>query len=151
MKHLSEHVVTKRIRPDGSGYTVAAGQTDVTSDPVDTAGAEGVRFIIGFGAIVAGAACSIKARQGAAANMSDGQDLAGTAQSVGDDKDNQVFVVDIYRPQERYVDLKTLRATQNVTIDFLMVELYGLRKVPVTQDASVAGLELHASPDEGTA
>jgi hypothetical protein len=151
MKHLSEHVVTKRIRPDGSGYTVAAGQTDVTSDPVDTAGAEGVRFIIGFGAIVAGAACSIKARQGAAANMSDGQDLAGTAQTVGDDKDNQIFITDLFRPQERYVDLRTLRATQNVTIDFVLVELYGKGKAPVTQYATVAGLEMFSSPDEGTA
>ena len=148
---LTEKVKTIRLRPDGTNYVVAAGITNVTSEPVDTAGYDGVRFIVGFGAIVAGAVTSIKARQGAAANMSDGADLAGTAQTVADSDDNKVRVVDIYRPQERYVDLVTLRATQNSTIDFLVAELYSGRRQPVTQDATVAGSEVHASPSEGTA
>lgn len=150
-QHITPHIVTKRLKADGTNFVVAAGAADVTSEAVDTQGYEGVRFMIGFGAIVGGAATSIKARQGAVANMSDGADLAGTAQTVADTDDNKVRIVDIFRPQERYVDLKTLRATQNSTIDFLIAELYGVRKAPVTQDATVAGSELHASPDEGTA
>lgn len=148
---LTEKVKTIRLKPDGSGYTVAAGAADVTSEAVDTQGYDGVRFVIGFGAIVAGAATSIKARQGAQANMSDGADLASTSQTVADSDDNKVRVVDIWRPQERYLDLKTLRATQNSTIDFLLAELYAPRAKPVTADATVAGQEIHSSPAEGTA
>lgn len=150
--NLSERVVTKRLRPDGSGWTVAAGTTNVSSDIVDTQGYDGVRFIIGFGAIVSGAATSIKARQGNASNLSDAADLEGTAQTVADTDDNLQRICDIYRPRERYVQLQTLRATQNSTIDYLIVELYNkVGKIPVTQDASVAGLEKFVSPAEGTA
>ncbi len=148
---LTQKVVTKRIKPDGSGYTVAAGVTNVTSDPVDTAGYEGVRFICGFGAIVAGAATSVKVRQGQQANMGDGADLAGSGTTVTDTQDNNVVITEIWQPQERYVDHVISRATQNSTVDFLIVELFGSRKKPVTQDATVvAGTKVLASPDEGT-
>ena len=148
---LTEKVVTMRVKPDGSNYVVSAGATAVTSVPIDTAGYEGVRLMIGFGAIVSGAATSIKARQGAAANMSDGADLAGTSQTVADTDDNKIRIVDIYRPEKRYVDLVTSRATQNATIDFLVAEFYGVRVKPVTQHATVAGVEIFNSPPEGTA
>ncbi len=38
---LSNRVLTKRIKPDASGWTVAAGAADVASDIVDTAGYDG--------------------------------------------------------------------------------------------------------------
>lgn len=148
---LTSDIVTKRIKPDGSGWTVAAGTTNVNSDVVDTAGAEGVRFIIGFGAITSGAATSIKVQQGQQSNLSDAADLAGSAQTVGDTADNSIFITEIYRPRERYVRLSTLRATQNSVIDFVLAELYGTRTKPVTQDATVSGNETFASPAEGTA
>lgn len=150
--NITNGIVTKRIRPDGSTYLVAAGAADVTSDVVDTAGYEGVRFILGFGAIVANAVTSVKAQQGALSNGSDLADLEGAGITVADDDDNQVVVIDVFRPQERYVALKTLRATQNSTIDFCIAELYGRRKEPVTHtDATVIATEMHVSPDEGTA
>jgi hypothetical protein len=153
-KSLTEAVVTKRISPDGTAltvFTLAAGTTDVTSQIVDTAGYEGVRFLIGWGAIVGGAVTSIKARQGQLSNMSDAADLTGTAQTIADTDDNKVTIVDIWRPLERYVDLSIDRGTANATIDFILVELYGTRKQPVTQDSTVQGSEIFASPEEGTA
>lgn len=149
---LTPHVVTKRIKPDGSGFNVAAGATNVNSDVVDTSGFEGVRFTIGFGPITAGAVTSIKVQQGAVLNMSDAADLIGTGITVADTDDNKVAISDVFRPEERYVRLATLRATQNSVIDFVIVELYGARVVPVTQDAtSVISAEVHNSPIEGTA
>lgn len=151
--NLTRNVVTKRIKPDGSGFTVAGGTSNVNSDPVDTAGFDGVRFITGFGAITAGAATSQKAQQGQASNLSDAADLASSSVTVADTDDNNISIVDIYRPAERYVRLATLRATQNAAIDFMIVELYRQRKQPVTQDATVvaAGAKVLASPAEGTA
>lgn len=150
--NLTELVYTKRLKPDGTNFTAAAGATDVTSDVIDTQGYDGVRFILGFGAIVGGAATSVKAQQGAAANMSDGADLAGTSQTVIDTNDNGVFVIDIYRPEERYLRVITKRATQNATVDFLIAELYKkVGKEPVATDATVVGVEKFVSPAEGTA
>jgi hypothetical protein len=148
---LTQKVVTKRLKVDGTNYNGAAGTTDLTSEPVDTAGFEGVRFVCGFGAITAGAVTSIKVRQGAQSDMSDGADLEGSGQAVADDQDNMIVISEIYRPQERYVDHVVDRGTQNAVVDFLIVELFGVRKLPVVQDATVIGAEVHASPDEGTA
>ena len=150
--NLTELVLTKRLRPDGATYAVAAGVTNITSDIVDTQGYDGIRFIIGFGAIVSLAVTSIKVQQGQQANMSDAADLTGSAQTVIDTNDDKLFISDIYRPEERYLRLLTLRATQNSTVDFLLVELYKkVGKEPVATDATVAGQEKFVSPIEGTA
>lgn len=150
--NLTNGVFTKRVMPDASGYTVAAGQTDVTSSVIDTAGYEGVRFILGLGALTSTTVVSTKVRGGALSNGSDLADLEGTSVAVADDDDNQIVVIDVYRPQERYIALKTLRATANAVIDFLVVELYGARKEPVTTThATVVATEMHVSPEEGTA
>jgi hypothetical protein len=150
----SNGVKTIRLKVDGTNWTGAAGATDLTSEFVDTAGFEGVRLICGFGAIVAGAATSVNAQQ---CDTSGGTyaDLAGTKITVADDDDNQITVIDIFRPRERYIKHLAKRATQNATIDFLVAELYGAggaRKEPVTQDAAVVvAQEVHVSPAEGTA
>lgn len=139
------------LRPDGSGYTVSAGVTDVESDVVDMAGYRRATFIIGFGAVVTGSVSSVKVQQGAQSNLSDAADLLGTSQTVADSADNTLFVTQITNPIERYVRLKTLRATQNATINFLIAILEGARSRPVTSHASVSGREVHNSPIEGTA
>lgn len=150
--NMSKAVKTLRLRPDGSGYTVAAGTSDVNSDVVDTQGFEGVRFIAGFGAITAGAVTSIKVQQGTAANLSDAADLAGTGVTVADDDDNQIAIVDVYKPRERYLRVAFDRGTQNAVIDLLVAELYGPREKPITEDAAIViAAEMHVSPAEGTA
>ena len=150
--NLTELVYTKRLKPDGTNFTAAAGATVITSDIVDTQGFDGVRFIIAFGAIVATAVTSTKVQQGQAANMSDAADLAGSAQTVLDTNDDKLFVSDIYRPEERYMRVITSRATANATVDCLIVELYKkVGKEPVATDATVAGVEKFISPPEGTA
>jgi len=151
MDNLTHKVVTRRLKVDGTNYTGSAGTSDLTSEAVDCANADGVRFICGFGTITSGAVTSTKVRQGAASNMSDGADLAGTAQTVADDDDNQIVITEIIRPQERYVDHVIDRGTQNAVVDFLIAELFFTRNQPVTQDSLVVGAEVHNSPAEGTA
>lgn len=149
--NLSKLVKTDRIRPDGSGYTVTAGTSDVNSDIIDTAGFEGIRIITGFGAIVSGAATSVKAQQNTANSGTGMADLAGTSITVGDTDDNKVTIVEIYRPQERYIRQVTKRASQNATIDFMIVEYYGAKKQPITEGTNVISAEVSTSPAEGTA
>ena len=122
--NLSKATKTIRLKPDASGWTVVAGTSDVNSDIVDTQGFDACRFIVGFGTITSGAVTSIKIQQGAAAAMGDAADLAGTSVTVADDDDNQIAIVDVIRPQERYLRVTVDRGTQNAVIDFALAELY---------------------------
>lgn len=149
--NLSPNVKTVRLLPDGTNYTASAAATAATSNILDTAGYDGVRFLIGFGAIVSGAATSVKVQQNTANSTSGMADIAGTSITVADDADGKVAVIEILRPQERYLRVITSRATQNATVDFLVAELFDARSVPVTQDTTILGYEQHISPAEGTA
>ena len=141
---ISNQIKTTRVM-----NAVAAGTSDQNSSSVDMLDYEGVRFTILFGTIVSGAATSVKAGQ--SANDSSFNDLLGSSQTVADDDDDKVFVVDIWRPIDRHVRCTVLRATQNSTIDGIIAEQYGPRVLPPTNDSSVGGQEIHASPAEGTA
>ena len=149
--NLSKRVRTIRLKPDQSGWTVAAGTSDVQSDIVDTANCEGVRFIIGFGAITTGATTTVLVQQNTANSLNGMADLAGTGITVADTDDNKIAILEVPKPQERYLCLKTDRNTQNAVIDFVIAELYGVRVMPVTQDTTVISAEVNVSPAEGTA
>jgi len=130
----------------------AAGQTTINGSAVDTAGYELVRFVVAFGALVAGSVTSIKVQTGAASNLSDAADVAGTGGSItaGGTDDNQLAIVEIYRPAQRYARVVVLRATQNATVDGAIAELYEGQAFPITKDATVTGQKVLASPALGT-
>lgn len=139
--------------------TGAAGTTDIEGAPVDTANWDGVMFLCVMGAIVTNAVTSIKAQQGEAVDsvsaptdITDAADLAGTAQTIADDDDNQVFIIDLYRPQERWVRPVVDRGTQNATVQSCLAILYHGRKAPTALAvANLVNYERHVSPAEGTA
>jgi hypothetical protein len=131
---------------------VAAGTTDINSSEIDMQNFEGVVFIVAFGTITASAVTSIKAQQDTATGMASAADLEGTGVTVADDDDNQLFWLDIFRPQERFVRCVVDRATQNAVVDGIWAVQYGPKKKPTTHDSTtVGGGEVHASPAEGTA
>lgn len=133
----------------------AAATTDVTpSTAVDMAGYEGCIFIFLFGTITSGAVTSCKVQQSSDSGGSpDGfSDLEGSAVTVADDDDNQVVVIDVYRPTKRYLLGIIDRGTQNAVVDGILAIPYGARTQPVPHSsATVVSVEVHASPDEGTA
>ena len=143
-KNISNQIKTTRVT-----NTVAAGTGDSNSSSVDMLDYEGVRFLVSFGTIVNGAATTIKAAQ--SADDSSWDDLLGTAITVTDTDDDDVAILDIWRPIDRYVRITVTRATQNSTIDGIIAEQYGSRVLPPTNDATVIGQEIHSSPAEGTA
>jgi hypothetical protein len=139
--NLSDVIFTDRVKPDGNTLEVAAGQGNINSDIVATADCDGLRFLIGFGAITAGAATSVKLQQGNdGAALADAADVAGSAVVVADTEDGKVVVIDVFQPQFDYMRVVTLRATQNAAVDFVIVEKYGRRKLPAP-----AGSNLDAS------
>lgn len=138
--NLSENVKIVKVAAGAS-----AGTSAVTGDTVDMTGFEGVVF---FGAIgTANAGNFAKVQQGAASDLADAADLEGTKVTPGDDADS--FMVDVFRPQERYVRCVVTRGASTTSGDVYAL-LYGARQVPVTHGATIDG-ETHVSPDEGTA
>jgi hypothetical protein len=147
---LTQNGKTIRLKPDGSGFTVAAGTTAVNGDAVDTLGFESVLLKTAFGAIVSGAVTSVKVQY-----SDDGStgwtDIAGTSQTVADTADNTIFITEIHRPVKRYVRVATSRATQNATIDYQEAFLFNPFNAGITQDATVGGVETFVNPVTGTA
>ena len=130
----------------------AAEKTLINGATLDMAGFDGVLIEVTFGAIVTGAATDIKVQQGKLADASDMQDLAGSKVTVADDQDGKIFLIDLYRPQERYIRLVVDRATQNATVaaaTYLQYQHSGV--LPVNQSADVSAGKVLISPDEGTA
>ena len=121
----------------------AAGTTTLTTATIDTQGFEGVMIFGSIATVNAGNWAD--ARQGQAADMSDGVLLTGSRVAPGDNGDS--FCIDILRPEERYVDVQITRTVSTATGDVYAL-LYGsVRKAPVSQGATIDAVTL-ASPVE---
>lgn len=144
---LKNSKVTQAITPTAG----AAGTTDIEGTTLDMSGFEGVLMIVTFGAITAGAVTAITAQQDTDSAMGTATNLAGTGQTVADDDDGQVFVIDLFKPRERYVRLHVDRATQNAVVASAEYIQYGARKAPVTSASTTVNVESHVAPAEGTA
>ncbi len=130
----------------------AAGTSDQNGTVVDTMDYEGVCFVAAFGALTATQVTKIKAQQGALSDGTDMADLEGSAVGPMADADsNELLILDVYRPAERYVRCVVDRDTANAVIDGVIAILYGPRIMPVTQGSTVSASEISVSPAEGTA
>lgn len=132
---------------ESSPYTTA-GTSDVTGVAIDMAGYEGVMFIANFG--TAAADNTILLHQSSDDASADAYtEVLGTQVGVG--ASDEIVVLDVYRPRERYVKCIAERGTSS-TLEGVIAIQYGPRSLPV--DNTVAGTihaEQHASPAEGTA
>lgn len=131
---------------------VAAGSADENTASVDLAEGESVTFICVFGAITAGGVQSISAQQSDDDGVADGwSDILGSdSGAVADDDDNKAAIIEVIKPQKRYVRCVVQRATQNSVIESVVAIISGARKTPVTQGSTVAVSKTVVSPAEGT-
>lgn len=147
MSQLTSHsIISSAITPTAG----AAGQTAIEGSIVDLAGAAGVLFIVRMGAITTGAVTSLKVRHGDASNLSDAADVAGTAQTIADDDDGEIFYVDFSRPRKRYAQIYVSRATQNAVVASAEAIVYGNAVAPTSQPTGTNG-EVHVGKASGTA
>jgi hypothetical protein len=129
----------------------AAGTTDVESAVVDSKGFDAVVFIVGLGAITAGAVTSCKIQQGALANMSDAADLENSGVTIADDDDDGLVVIEVSHPRERYLRAVVDRGTENAEVDFGLALLSSAKNEPIADDDTVIEALFLFSPAEGTA
>lgn len=122
-----------------------AGTSELTTAVINMEGFEGVEF---FGSIATKDPTNyIKVQQGKLLLMTDAEDLKGT--KLATTVDGNVFLTDIYKPQEQYVQLVVTRAVSTTVGDIFALQ-YAPKKMPVTQPTTIEA-ETHISPEEGTA
>ena len=146
--YFTENVKISQAVTSAAG---AAGTSAINGTALDTADFNGGVAVVQFGPITTGAATSIKLQQSADSGGSpdDFSDVTGTSQTVADDADNTVFVIDFKHVTKRYVRVVVSRATQNATCSALYFQYAG-STLPVTQGSGVT-VEKFNAPAEGTA
>ena len=130
----------------------AASNTDADGAVVDTQGFDGCVFVTAIADSASTGVATLNVKQcdtsgGTYAALS-GASATATC-STNDDLNTQLLVVDVYRPQERYLKANITSATANIAFEATYAILYNGRNAPVTQDsAEVADLTVVASPAE---
>jgi hypothetical protein len=143
--------LTKSVKiSDALDY--ASGTVDRNGETLDMQGFEGVAMIVKTATIASGATTSIKAQQGDESDLSDAEDLEDTGITIEDDDDDEIFVIDLYKPEKRYVRLVIDKDGANACAESAVYAKYQGRVRPednnVTDEITT---ELNISPDEGTA
>lgn len=131
---LSEGAKIIHVEP-----AAAAGQTTLTTDKVDMSGFD--RLLI---AVVLGASVTAAATLTLTLKTGDAEGDAGTATAcvltyeTGASDANRILLLDIARPNRRWVHATLARASQDVAVDAILFCLYDEKAAPITQDDDVA-------------
>lgn len=138
--------------------SASATGTNATSE-LDMAGFEGVVFVGGFETIAAGGSVGFKAQQSQTSG-SDFDDLEGTNVAVTVAQDDYTFLLDVYKPESRYVRGMVVGQSTATPYTEVFAIQYGARKMGVlnttsgsTEALAASGVvsEIHITPGEGTA
>jgi hypothetical protein len=130
----------------------AANNTDSNSDRIDMTGWDGVVFICPITDSVATGVAHLKAEQNTADSDSGMAALSGADATAtcaeNDDLNDKLLVVDVYKPQERYVQAVRTSGTANIAFGNVIAILYQGRVSPITADSSILDTAAAVSPSE---
>lgn len=139
--------LSKNLLFSRSAGASAAGITEVNGAAVDMAGWGGGVFIVHIGAVVAGGVQSLSADQGSTSSPTDA--LKGSKVVIADNEDNNIFLLDIFRPTKQWLRPTINKATQNSTVEAILAIRYRGIAAPVTVDATLKNSKLLITPAEG--
>jgi hypothetical protein len=129
-----------------------ANNTDENSDRIDMSGWDGVVFVVPITDIDDTGVATLTVEQNDSDSdigMSALEDAEATATSATDDDLNdQLLIVDVYRPTKRYVQGVITSSADNVAFGNMIAILYNGSKFPITQDDTVEAIAQVASPAE---
>lgn len=129
----------------------ASGTATRNGATLDMAGFESVMVVMTLATIAASAVGDIHMEQDSASGFGTGADLAGTAIAVAADDDNQIFIIDLVKPTERYVRAVVTKNGSNAQAESVVYIQYSGKKRPeVNAVADTVSYELHVTPAEGT-
>lgn len=146
-QNLLKNVATDQVL----GY-YAAGVTKRTSDILDMSSYEGVMFVIGLGTIIEAGTLDAYVEQNTLNQTGGMARLAGqvahTVTAANATLAKSAIVVDVYQPQERYIQCNITPATQNAVILGIVAIRYKSRKGPVAQAAGALKVTQLIQPAE---
>jgi hypothetical protein len=125
-----------------------AGQGTSYSDTVDMLGHDSVTLVFAAGAIAGTGTIAVTAQQGSESGGGDAADLDEAVVNFTDAAGDKLALIEIYRPRERYVRLKVVRAVANSVIDGAFAILRDPKNIPVTQSSDIVGSVILSSPAE---
>lgn len=143
------HSLLKDCAIDYAGAAVsAASSTDSNSSRFDMSGWDGIMFMTTITDSTNTGTCTLKIEENSADSDTGMTAITGatcTATSAADDDlNNELLIVDCYRPQERYVQGVRVTATANGAFGQIIAIRYRGRKAPVTQSTSTVAASAFA-------
>ena len=139
LKTIFEALKVLHVSPDGSGYAVAAGTSDVNSESVDSLGYNRVGFVMTFGDNADTGTFTGKI-QGSANGSTGWTDITGATVSFtagASDTDNKMIGVECdVNPTYRYYRFASDRGTANTVIAALHAILGRAVGQPVSQSTA---------------
>lgn len=135
------HNLLKDCQIDWVDDVEAAGSSiDSNSARLDMANWDGVLFVTPIKDSAATGVGTLKVEENSSDADSGMTLIAGASAAatcaVNDDLNNKLLIVDVYRPQERYVQAVRTSATANIAFGDVFAFRYKGRKAPFTQDTS---------------
>jgi hypothetical protein len=145
INNLLNNVLVTRVlgaQADGTG-TASSAILDMT-------GYSGVMFIAKFDDVDNTAVLTLTCQQNTANSASGMATLDGSATYTAEaaDADDDLLVLDIVRPRERYVRAQVVIGTGNAILGSIVAIQYGAESVPITQGTTVLDSDTLTDPDE---
>lgn len=133
---------TEEVKITRVSNAAAAAQTAINSSVLDMAGFDGVMFVALLGDSSSGSVITLTANENTAnstsAPMPTTSGISATyTDPDGASADNNVLVVDVQRPSERYVFANLTRTTANCAVDGIIAIQYQSHSKPTAQSAGV--------------
>lgn len=119
----------------------AANNTDANSDRIDMSGWDGIVFLVPITDSDATGVATLKVEANTVDSDSGMVAITGASAAAtcvsGDDLNDTLLIVDVYRPQKRYVQGVITSSVANIAFGNTIAIQYKGSKFPVTQHASV--------------
>jgi hypothetical protein len=133
---------------------LAAGSTVHNYEAVDMSGYDGAMFIVTVSTFTTASVTNAHAEMSATSSFASASDIAGSAVNfLSTEYSADVSgVIDIYRPEQRWVRLVLDRATANASIASPIILQYNANKLPATYSTvRVADVVILAGTSSGSA
>ncbi len=127
-----------------------AAQTEVDSDILDMLGFDGVLFVAILGTVTASSVLTLVAQQYTAATGGSMVTITGatathTDAGAGADS-SKCLIVDVFRPQQRYVRAAFTRTAANAVLQGILAIQYMAGKKPTVQDVTTILASTQVAP-----
>lgn len=131
--------LSRRVQVDRILGYYAAGTTARTSDIIDMSGFDGVMFIADFGTLIEAGTLNVEVLENTANQTSGMAAVTGTSAytvtAADAAKAKNCIVVDVFQPNERYLEVTVTPATQNAVITGVTAIRYNGKVKPKTLNA----------------